>query len=135
MFCILTNSKTFFLLHKLVCLTQPFGRLHAPPVLLASLQHNHCPLFIRKLLHLAQQVLQWRAQTLLLNAATRIILNVEDEATVEHCVKLSGETLRGYVTEGRFEHESAVKALGYDPLNTNPIRMGDSETEIHAGYP
>lgn len=57
----------------------------------------------------------------------KIILNVEDETTVDYCIKLSGETLRGYVTEGRFEsHEAAVKSLGYDPLNTLPVRMGDS---------
>lgn len=74
---------------------------------------------------LEQAIGKIAAENFAVQMRNKIILRVEDPATMEYAKKLAGKSLRSYTFEaGRYEsYDAMVRELGYDPMDAGPARI------------
>jgi len=74
---------------------------------------------------LEQAVGRISAENFALQMRNKIILRVEDPATMEYAKKLAGKALRAYTFEaGRYEsYDAMVRETGHDPMLAGPARI------------
>ncbi|MBW3847028.1 type IV secretory system conjugative DNA transfer family protein [Aeromonas hydrophila] len=77
---------------------------------------------------LEQAIGKVASENFALQMRSKIILRVEDNATISYVSQLAGKTLRGFVgVNGKFESWAALEmAMGYDPVNPTPVGYDDS---------
>lgn len=81
---------------------------------------------------LEQAIGKVASENFALQMRSKIILRVEDNATISYVSQLAGKTLRGYVgVSGKYESWAALEqAMGGDIVNADPVRYDDNRHSI-----